>query len=175
MSILIEGKGSKKLFQNEAGGHRWQIASPTDKRKRVHTSTVTVAVLDPLDKSFNINVNDIEYILTRGTGPGGMNRNKVESCVVARHIPTGISVRIDARDQHKNKALATSILMQRVREIKTREILTKRHNKRKEQQGSGCRSDKIRTYTKHCVKDHKLIREMSLKRFMKGYIDDLWK
>ena len=170
MSLHVEGKNAKAFFINEAGGHRWQNVSPTDKRGRIHTSTVTVAVLEEDKFDFNIDKCDIEYILTKGSGPGGMNRNKVESCVVAIHKPTKISVRIDARDQHKNKAIATRILSERVMEREREKQSSDRSRERKLQVGAGCRGDKRRTYREKddMVVDHVTGRSWKLKKWMRG-------
>jgi len=170
ISLHIEGKGAKQLFKNEAGGHRWQIVSPTDKRGRMHTSTVTVAVLEENKFNFTIKDGDIEYLLTKGSGPGGMNRNKVESCVVAVYKPTGLSVRIDARDQHKNKAIATRILTERIIEQEQEKANRVRSNNRKDQVGRGMRADKRRTYRSKddSVIDHVMGKSWTLKLWMRG-------
>jgi peptide chain release factor 1 len=170
MSLLIEGHKSTRLFADEAGGHRFQTVSPTDKRGRVHTSTITVYVMDNDDKNYYLDMKDVEYTLTRGSGPGGMNRNKVESCVVAIHKPTKISVRIDARDQHKNKALATKILSQRVAEYYQNNDLAKEAKARKDTLGSGMRGDKRRTYREkdNQIIDHETGKTWQYKKWMKG-------
>lgn len=81
--LLIEGEGIACLLQ-EAGGHRWQRIPPTERRGRVHTSTVTVAVFEcPPESTWQIDERDIEVFTTKDTGPGGRHRNKTESCVVA--------------------------------------------------------------------------------------------
>lgn len=154
ISMLIEGKNAMKVFGNEAGGHRFQRIPPTEKRGRVQTSTVTVAVLEENKFNFELDLNDVRYIMTRGTGPGGMHKNKTDSCVVATHEPTGLSVRIDARDQHKNKALATRILAERVSEHYYLQQTKERSLKRKAQVGGGMRGDKRRTYR---VRDDKVV------------------
>ena len=170
ISFLVEGDGAKKLFENEAGGHRWQTVSPTDKRSRIHTSTVTVAVLEDDRSSFDVDNNDIEYIMTKGTGPGGQHRNKTESCVTAIHKPTGLSVRIDAKHQNKNKVLATRILIERVAEQSRQQYTKKTSSKRKAQIGSGMRGDKIRTYRSKDdrVVDHVTGEKWKLKKWMRG-------
>jgi len=75
-SILIEGK-KVKMFENEAGGHRWQTVSPTDKKGRVHTSTVTVAVLDELKCDYSLDLSEVEYHIARGSGKGGRQETKL--------------------------------------------------------------------------------------------------
>ena len=98
----INGPHVEQIFANESGGHRWQRIPPTERHDRVHTSTVTVAVLhEPTDGELRIPDSDLDITTTRGSGPGGQNRNKVESVIVIRHKPTGITVRVeDERSQH---------------------------------------------------------------------------
>lgn len=166
----VEGKGARALFANEPGGHRWQRVSPTEKRGRVHTSTVTVAVLEENIFDFKIDRRDIKYITTKGTGPGGQHRNKTESCVIAIHKPTGLSVKVDARNQHKNKALATRLLTERVREQHRERSNSERHANRSRQVGSGMRGDKRRTYrTKDDrVVDHITGKKWRLSKWVRG-------
>jgi peptide chain release factor 1 len=171
---MFEGEGAAELFRNEAGGHRWQRIPPTEKRGRVHTSTVTVAVLAPeKEPDFWINPADIEIRTVRGSGPGGQHRNKTESCVVARHKPTGIEVRIDERSQFKNKSLALKILRTKLACKKEGEEQAKRSQEKHEQVGSGQRGDKIRTYRVRddLVTDHRTGKKWRLSRWVKG----LWR
>lgn len=117
MSLMFEGAGARRLFANEGGGHRWQRIPPNEKRGRVHTSTITVAVLDPeVEARFALNENDVDLQTTRGSGPGGQHRNKTESCVVATHKKTGISVRVDMRSQHESRRIALKILSAKLRD-----------------------------------------------------------
>src|SRR5271166_5311967 len=118
IAVSFEGAGARALFASEAGGHRWQSIPPTEKRGRVQTSTVTVAVLDPDAVVGNVlDYRDVEIVTTRGSGPGGQNRNKTDSCVIATHKPSGLAVRIDnERSQHQNKAMAYKVLAARLYE-----------------------------------------------------------
>lgn len=130
-----------------------------------------MAVLDPLDFSnFALNENEVEFTTTRGTGPGGQHRNTTDSCVVATHIPTGISVRIDARSQHQNKKVALRILSERLFEKQKQDDFAKRSHVRKNQVGSGMRGDKIRTYRHQddSVVDHVINKKWKLKKWMRG-------
>lgn len=168
-SILIEGK-KVKLFKNEAGGHRWQTVSPTDKKGRVHTSTVTVAVLDELNCNYQLDLSEVEYHIARGSGSGGQHKNKTSSCVTAVHKPTGFSVKIDSRDQHKNKRLATRLLAERLQEKEKQQVVNNRLLKRKSQVGSGMRGDKRRTYREkdNQVVDHITGQTWKYKKWIKG-------
>jgi peptide chain release factor 1 len=169
--ILFTGKGAKALFQNEAGGHRWQRVPPTEKRGRVHTSTVTVAVLDPEpDKAFVLNEKDVEIKASRGSGPGGQHRNKTESCITAVHLPTKLSVKIDMKSQHQSKEMALKILAVKVKDVKADATRNDREKLRKEQVGSGMRGDKIRTYRSQDdrVTNHRTGQTWKLSKWMKG-------
>ena len=169
-SLLIEGQGAKAIFRNEPGGHRVQRVSPTEKRGRVHTSTVTVAVLDSNKNDYNVPTKDIMYYIARGSGAGGQKRNVTSSCVTAVYKPTGLSVKIDSRDQNKNKILATRILIERLKEIANKKSFNERSSKRKNQVGSGMRGDKRRTYRykDDTVVDHITNQRWQLSRWVRG-------
>src|SRR5579871_2522362 len=110
--LRITGAGAKEVLGNESGGHRWQRVPPTEKRGRVQTSTVTVAVFDPdIPVGKPLTYQDVDIATARGSGPGGQNRNKTESCVIITHKATGLQVRIDnERSQSQNKALAMKLM-----------------------------------------------------------------
>lgn len=169
--IEFKGRGAMALFQSEAGGHRWQRVSPTEKRDRVHTSTVTVAVLDPTDlKGFTLKVSDVEIKTKRGSGAGGQHRNKTDSCVVATHRPTGVVVKVDGRCQHQNRARALETLEERLQEMQMATSAASREGIRRSQVGSGMRGDKIRTYRTQddTVVDHVTGKKWRLKLWLKG-------
>lgn len=169
--VLFEGTGAKELFKDEAGGHRWQRVPPTEKRGRMQTSTVTVAVLAPEDSSVSkLDLNEVEITTARGTGPGGQHRNKTESCVVAKHLPTGISVRIDAKSQHQSKKIALQILESRIQEVQLTATKKEQSKKRKQQVGTGMRGDKIRTYRQQDdrVVDHRTNKKWRLSKWVRG-------
>jgi peptide chain release factor 1 len=171
-TLVVTGDGARALFADEGGGHRWQRIPPTEKRGRMQTSTVVVAVLDPLAVSDTaIDVNDVEFITARGSGPGGQNRNKTESCVIATHKQSGISVRIDnERSQHQNKATALKVLAARLYEQRRTSVVNERNASRKEQMGSGMRGDKVRTYRTQDdqVVDHRTGKRWRLSSWMRG-------
>ena len=171
MSISFEGENAYAIFSNESGGHRWQRMPPNEKRGRVHTSTVTVAVLNPSDESsVQLRYEDVDIQATRGSGPGGQARNKLSTCIVATHKETGISVRIDGRSQYQNKSLALKVLATRVQELKKQQAENEREQERKKQVGSGMRGDKIRTYRSQDdqVVDHRTGQRWRLSDWIKG-------
>ena len=131
---------------------------PTERKGRVHTSTVTVVVRDPTQKeAYAIEEKDVEMRFTKDTGPGGQHRNKTESCVVLTHRPTGISVKAAERCQHANRRNAWVTLQERVSEhfgaLQNQAVAKERRDKA----GSGMRGDKIRTYAvhHHIASDHR--------------------
>ncbi len=172
----VSGKKAAKIFSNEGGGHRWQRPSPTDKRGRVHTSTVTVAILpEPQQHEFHLDDKDLEITTRRGSGPGGQHRNKTDSCVDIKHKPTGITVTVDGRDQHKNKALAKQILRAKLLAKQREHDILQRNQDRKQQVGCGMRGDKRRTIRvgDNQVVDHVLNKIISYKDYAKGNFDGL--
>lgn len=171
VAVLFSGKNAKKLFEQEPGGHRWQRIPPTEKKGRVHTSTVTVALMDAdSSNSFHLDLKEVEIQTARGGGPGGQHRNKIESCVTAIHKPTGLRVRVDLRSQHQSKAMALKILAARLQEQAETQAGQDKAALRKQQCGSGMRGDKIRTYRTQDdrVTDHRTNRTWSLKKWLRG-------
>ncbi len=159
------------MFANEAGGHRFQRIPPTEKRGRRQTSTVTVATLDPeIRSNFKLNEREIDIKTARGSGPGGQNRNKLETCVTATHRPTGVSVRIDLRSQHQSKEMALRILAAKIASAQSNAQQNFRDQIRRDQVGSGMRGDKIRTYREQDdqVTDHRTEQTWKLSQWMKG-------
>jgi peptide chain release factor 1 len=172
VQVAVSGKGARATFQNEGGGHRWQRVPPTEKRGRIQTSTVTVAVLDP-DAIVGqaLNYQDVEIVTARGSGPGGQNRNKTESCVIATHLPTGLQVRIDnERSQHQNKAMAYKVLAARLYEAERERLAAERERDRRQQVGTGMRGDKVRTYRTQDdqVNDHRTGQRWRLQDWIRG-------
>lgn len=145
--LCISGRGANALFAGEAGGHRWQRVPETEKRGRVQTSTVTVAVLEePKHTELTIRPDDVDIETMRGSGAGGQHRNKTDSAVRARHRPTGIEVRCESeRSQHLNRELAMRVLAARVAERARSAAQGERAADRRRQIGSGMRGDKRRT------------------------------
>jgi peptide chain release factor 1 len=144
----------------ETGVHRVQRVPVTEKMGRIHTSTMSVAVL-PMRKKplFEINMSDIDMEFSRAGGAGGQNVNKVESAVRLVHRPTGIDVRSQtARSQLKNREKAMSLLMAKLEAIHDEEEAKRHADVRKGQIGTGDRSEKIRTYNfpQNRITDHRI-------------------
>lgn len=173
----VEGKDARQAFAGEAGGHRWQRVPPTEKRGRVHTSTVTVAVLDePQEHEVHINPADLDESFTRGSGAGGQHRNKTDTAVVLLHRPSGIQVRVDGgRSQWLNRQAALGVLRARLKAAGQDAATSKRNSKRKLQVGSGMRGDKIRTVAvqRDQVTDHQTGKTTSAKKYLRGHLKPL--
>jgi peptide chain release factor 1 len=162
----------------EGGGHRVQRVPETESQGRVHTSAATVAVLpEPEELDIQINPDDVIEHVSRSSGPGGQNVNKVNSAIKLEHVPTGITVSMqDEQSQHKNRAKAWRILRSRLYEYHESKRRTERDSKRKSMIGSGDRSQKIRTYNfpQNRVTDHRINLSLyNLDKIMAGDIGEL--
>jgi peptide chain release factor 1 len=145
--LRISGPNARALFEGEVGGHRWQRIPPNEKRGRVHSSTITVAVLDEetIDRLV-IAESDLEWSTCRASGSGGQHLQKTDSAVVLVHIPTGIRVRSEGdRSQHHNRDQALDTLRERLGKQRRDERASARAADRRAQVGSGMRGDKRRT------------------------------
>lgn len=176
--IFVKGKGVYKHLKFESGVHRVQRVPKTETAGRVHTSTVTVAVMpEAQEVDVTINSSDLRVDVYRSGGPGGQHVNTTDSAVRITHIPTGVVVTCqDERSQIKNKAKAMKILQARIYEEQQRKLEAQRSAQRKQQVGSGERSEKIRTYNfpQNRITDHRI--ELTLKKLdlvMQGDLDDL--
>lgn len=159
-SIEIRGKDVYKLLRYETGVHRVQRVPATEKNGRIHTSTASIAVL-PIRKKvkFEINPADLDMEYSRSGGAGGQNVNKVETAVRLIHRPTGIDVRSTSeRSQLANREKALAILQAKLQQMKEEEEAKKYDGERKNQIGTGDRSEKIRTYNfpQDRVTDHRI-------------------
>lgn len=159
-SVEMRGPEIYKFFRYETGVHRIQRVPETEKSGRIHTSTASVAIL-PIRKKSRIEINpaDIEMEFSRSGGAGGQNVNKVETAVRLIHKPSGIDVRSTSeRSQLKNREKAMSILTAKLEQLKEEEEAKKFAKDRKDQIGTGDRSEKIRTYNvlQDRVTDHRL-------------------
>lgn len=148
VSFSIEGEGAFSRLKFESGVHRVQRVPETESQGRVHTSTVTVAVLPEIDDvEVEINPADLQIDTFRASGAGGQHINKTESAIRITHIPTGLVVECqDERSQFKNKDKAMKVLRSRLYEEEQRKQMDAVASERKAQVGTGDRSERIRTY-----------------------------
>ncbi len=156
----IKSKGVYSKLKYEAGAHRVQRIPKTESQGRVHTSIATVAVLPEAEEvDLSIAANDLKIDVYRSSGPGGQSVNTTDSAVRITHIPTGLVVTSqDEKSQLKNKNQAMRILRARLLKAEQEKAAAERAKDRKEQVGSGERSDKIRTYNykDNRVSDHRI-------------------
>jgi peptide chain release factor 1 len=156
----IEARGAYSRLKYESGVHRVQRVPTTESSGRIHTSTVTVAVLPEIDDvDIYINPNDLQIDTYRASGAGGQHVNKTDSAIRITHIPSGIVVTCqDQRSQHKNKDKAMKILRSRLYEQAQEQQTSEIAQARKTQVGTGDRSERIRTYNfpQGRVSDHRI-------------------
>lgn len=179
VKLLVEGKDLSSLAQ-EAGGHRFQRIPPTERKGRVHTSSIKVAVYDP-----NLEV-DKKYFMTEdqhfkvewfsGTGNGGQHRNKHQNSARVTHIPTGIIEARQGRSRENNLFDAKQALLARLQQAVDSARQQQLCSLRKEQMGSGERGDKIRTirFQDNVVTNNINNTKMTTEQYMRGHIHKLW-
>jgi peptide chain release factor 1 len=172
MTLRISGRAAGSLWADEPGGHRWQHIPGNERKGRVHTSTVTVAVMrEPDVREVELVDRDLEWSFTRGSGAGGQNRNKVCSAVVLRHVPTGLTVRVETeRSQLQNRQTALALLRSRLNGQAAARHHDARQQDRRQQVGSGQRGDKRRTVRQQDgqVHDHVTGQRWTWDRYRKG-------
>jgi len=168
----VTGKGARELFLGEAGGHRFQRVPPTEKRGRVQSSTVTVAVLDePEEVELVMLDEELQWSTCRASGKGGQHLQKTDSAVQLKHVPTGIQVRSEGeRSQRQNRIVALATLRERLVEANRTAIATARATERRGQVGSGMRGDKRRTIRVQddTVTDHVTGRTWRYRDYIRG-------
>lgn len=171
VELDISGRGAKAAFENEAGGHRFQRVSPTEKRGRVHTSTVTVAVLDCDSSAPTVQLHETDLVEERYKGgKGGQHQNKHANNVRLTHTPTGLRVQVEGRQYHKNRAAARKQLLVK---LEARDAATSAAAVAASvagQVGSGMRGDKRRTVAmqRDQVVDHVSGWSTTCKRYLRG-------
>ena len=175
---LIEGKGVYSRLKFESGVHRVQRVPVTESQGRIHTSTVTVAILPEAEEvELQIDPNDIRVDIFRSSGPGGQSVNTTDSAVRITHLPTGMVVSCqDEKSQHKNKAKALKILRARLMDKAAQEKHLEISEKRKLQVGTGERSERIRTYNypQGRVTDHRIgLTLYRLENILEGEIEEI--
>ena len=176
--FLVSGKDAFKVFHFESGVHRVQRIPLTEAGGRIHTSTITVAVLPEIEEAqFEINPNDLKLDTFRASGHGGQNVNKVSSAVRLTHIPSGMVVSCqDERSQYKNREKAMKILRARLAAAEQERREAEIHKQRKQQVGTGERSEKIRTYNypQNRVTDHRVGLSLhKLDSILEGDLDEI--
>ncbi len=178
ISASIEGDGAYSRLKFESGVHRVQRVPETESSGRIHTSTVTVAVLPEADEvDIQIDPGDLIIETHRSGGAGGQHVNKTESAIRIIHVPTGTIVDCqDERSQYKNKERALKILRSRVYEQKRNEQAQEIADQRRSQVGTGDRSERIRTYNfqQGRVTDHRIgLTLYKLPQFLEGDMDEM--
>ena len=175
--VSIKGTNIYSTLKYESGVHRVQRVPDTETQGRVHTSAATVAVLPEAEEvDIDIKDSDLRIDVFRAGGPGGQSVNTTDSAVRITHIPSGVVVsQQDEKSQHKNKAKALKILRARVYEAEKQKKDQERSSNRKNQIGSGDRSERIRTYNfpQGRVTDHRINLTLhKLEEFLSGEIHE---
>ena len=178
VSFTLRGDGAWSNMRFESGVHRVQRIPVTETQGRIHTSTVTVAVLaEAQEVDFELNPEDLRIDVFRASGHGGQCVNTTDSAVRVTHIPTGMFVASQQeKSQHRNKEIAMRILRSRLLQIKQDEEDKKNASERRSQVGTGDRSERIRTYNypQNRVSDHRFdLTFYDLDNIMEGNMDEL--
>ena len=174
----MRGAGAFSRLKFESGVHRVQRVPETESQGRIHTSTVTVAVLAEMDEvDVELDMSDVRVDVYRSGGAGGQSVNTTDSAVRMTHLPTGLVVAVqDERSQLQNRIRAKQILIARLYEIELERQRSAQENERRSQVGSGERAEKIRTYNypQNRVTDHRIeLTLYNLDQFMEGRIEGI--
>ena len=178
ISFMLTGQGAYSRLKYESGVHRVQRVPETETQGRIHTSTVTVAVLpEAEDVEVNIDPNDLKIDTFRSSGAGGQHINKTESAIRITHLPTGLVVECqDERSQYKNKDKAMKVLRSRLLEAERERQHSDVAKQRQSQVGTGDRSERIRTYNypQGRVTDHRIgLTLYKIEEILNGNIDEI--
>ncbi len=178
ISFMIEGEGAYSRLKFESGVHRVQRVPETESQGRIHTSTVTVAVLPEAEEvDIEINPADLQIDTYRSGGAGGQHVNKTESAIRITHLPTGTVVECqDERSQHKNKDRAMKILRSKILEAEREKQHDAIAGERRAQVGTGDRSERIRTYNypQGRVSDHRInLTLYKIEAILNGDLDEI--
>ncbi len=177
ISFRVRGAEVFRALRFESGGHRVQRVPKTEAQGRIHTSAATVAVLPEVEAvDFELRPEDLEISAMRSSGPGGQHVNKTSSAIRVVHIPTGEAVRCqEGKSQLQNKERAIELLRSRLYERARAERDAARADLRRNQVGSGDRSERVRTYNwpQNRVTDHRVGRNFSLEQILDGRLDEL--
>ena len=178
ISFIIEGEGAYSRLKFESGVHRVQRVPETESQGRVHTSTVTVAVLPEAEEvEFTLDPADLQIDVFRSSGAGGQKVNKTSSAIRVTYLPTGMVVECqDERSQYKNKDKALKVLRSRLLEEKTAKQNAEIAGERRSQVGTGDRSERIRTYNfpQGRVSDHRIgLTLYKIEAIMNGDLDEI--
>ncbi len=178
ISFMITGEGAYSRFKFESGVHRVQRVPETESGGRIHTSTVTVAVLPEAEEvDIAIDPTDLQIDTFRSSGAGGQHVNKTESAIRITHLPTGTVVECqDERSQHKNRERAMKILRSRLLEAEREKQSAEIADERRSQVGTGDRSERVRTYNfpQGRVSDHRIgLTLYRIEAIMNGDLDEI--
>ena len=178
ISFLLDAPGAYARLKFESGVHRVQRVPETESQGRIHTSTVTVAVLpEAEDFEFELNMDELEITTHRSAGAGGQHVNKTESAIRIIHIPTGTVVDCqDERSQGKNKEKALKVMKSRLADLERQKREREISSERRSQIGTGDRSERIRTYNfpQGRVTDHRIgLTLYAIESFLNGGMDEM--